>query len=242
MIDRRRGQGIRTWRLGAGIALAVAAAAAGAHAQTPPAATGGAAAPAAAPAARKGPPAAVTFYGSPTSPISGGVAIPAGAAFVWTSGTVPPVAKADAPAGDIARFGDTKTQAAGVLKAIETQLAGARPDDGRRGLPARLPRRRSRQGRDRYRRLERGLPGGVRHGRQPDQAGPLDGRRLGARQPALADRRSRPSRSIRRRSPTCATTPESCRPPDLAACMGTSLLEEAPWQAIGCRDAMCSAG
>ena len=124
MIDRRRGQGIRTWRLGAGIALAVAAAAAGAQAQTPPAATGGAAAPAAAPAARKGPPAAVTFYGSPTSPISGGVAIPAGAAFVWTSGTVPPVAKADAPAGDIARFGDTKTQAAGVLKAIETQLAG----------------------------------------------------------------------------------------------------------------------
>jgi enamine deaminase RidA (YjgF/YER057c/UK114 family) len=51
------------------------------------------------------------------------VAIPAGAAFVWTSGTVPPVVKADAPAGDVARFGDTKTQAAGVLKAIETQLA-----------------------------------------------------------------------------------------------------------------------
>jgi enamine deaminase RidA (YjgF/YER057c/UK114 family) len=77
----------------------------------------------AAAAAPKAPPAAVTFYGSPTSPISGGVAIPAGAAFVWTSGVGPPVVKADAPAGDIARYGDTKTQAAGVLKIIETQLA-----------------------------------------------------------------------------------------------------------------------
>jgi len=116
MIERRRGQGIQTWRLGAGIALAMAAATAGAQAQTSPPATGG--------PLRAAGAAAVTFYGSPTSPISGGVAIPAGAAFVWTSGTVPPVAKADAPAGDIARFGDTKAQAAGVLKAIETQLAG----------------------------------------------------------------------------------------------------------------------
>ena len=124
MIDHRRGQGILTRHLGAAIALAVTAAAAGARAQTPPAATAGAAASTTAPAARKGPPATVTFYGSPTSPISAGVAIPAGAAFVWTSGTVPPVARADAPAGDSARFGDTKTQAAGVLKAIETQLAG----------------------------------------------------------------------------------------------------------------------
>lgn len=97
----------------AAIALTVAPAAAQAQATapTPPAAT------------RKAPPEAVTFYGSPTSPISGGVVIPSGAAFVWTSGTVPPVVKADAPAGDRERFGDTKTQAAGVLKAIETQLA-----------------------------------------------------------------------------------------------------------------------
>jgi enamine deaminase RidA (YjgF/YER057c/UK114 family) len=89
------------------------AAAAAANAQTP--------APASPPP--KPPPAAVTFYGSPTSPISAGVALPSGAAFVWTSGTVPPVVKADAPAGDIARFGDTKTQAIGTLKAIESQLA-----------------------------------------------------------------------------------------------------------------------
>jgi enamine deaminase RidA (YjgF/YER057c/UK114 family) len=125
MIDRRRGQGSRRWCLGAGIALAVTGAAHGAYAQTPPAATAPAPGPAAAPApvTRKPPPTAVTFYGSPTSPIAGGVAIPAGAAWVWTSGTGPPVVNKDAPAGDIARFGDTKTQARGVLKSIETQLA-----------------------------------------------------------------------------------------------------------------------
>jgi len=102
------------------------------QAQTPapaPAATAAAApAPpaAAAPpvtAVKKAPPEAVTFYGSPSSPISGGVVIPAGAAFVWTSGTVPPTVNPDAPAGDRARFGDTKTQAAGILKTFETQLA-----------------------------------------------------------------------------------------------------------------------
>ena len=79
-----------------------------------------AAAPAPAPAA--GPPVEVTFYGNPSSPISSGVLIPAGRAAVWVSGTTPPVIKADAPAGSPERFGDTRTQAAGVLKAIETQL------------------------------------------------------------------------------------------------------------------------
>ena len=69
------------------------------------------------------PPTDVKFYGSPNSPISSGVLIPPGRASIWVSGTVPPVLKADAPAGSRERFGDTKTQAAGVLKAIETQLA-----------------------------------------------------------------------------------------------------------------------
>jgi enamine deaminase RidA (YjgF/YER057c/UK114 family) len=104
------------WRAGsaaAAIAMTIAPAAAQAQAT--------AAAPPA--AARKAPPEAVTFYGSPSSPISGGVVIPSGAAFVWTSGTVPPAVKPDAPAGDRERFGDTKTQAAGVLETIETQLA-----------------------------------------------------------------------------------------------------------------------
>ena len=73
--------------------------------------------------AASGPPAAVRFYGNPSSPISGGVAIPANAAFVWTSGTVPPVADPQAKPDSPARFGDTKTQAVGVLQAIEKQLA-----------------------------------------------------------------------------------------------------------------------
>ena len=77
------------------------------------------AAPAAASAAVKD----VTFYGSPTGVISSGVVIPAGRASVWISGTTPPVLKAEAPAGSRDRFGDTKTQAAGILKTIETQLA-----------------------------------------------------------------------------------------------------------------------
>jgi len=134
MIDRRHGQGISMWRLGAGLALAVTGAAQGAYAQAPPTAAAPAAtAPATAPPAaqapapvtvtRKAPPAAVAFYGSPTSPISGGVAIPPGAAWVWTSGTGPSVVNKEAPATDIARWGDTKTQARGILKSIETQLA-----------------------------------------------------------------------------------------------------------------------
>jgi enamine deaminase RidA (YjgF/YER057c/UK114 family) len=64
----------------------------------------------------------VKFYGTPTSPISAGVVIPAGAAQVWVSGTTPPILKADAAAGSRERYGDTKTQAAGILRAIETQL------------------------------------------------------------------------------------------------------------------------
>jgi enamine deaminase RidA (YjgF/YER057c/UK114 family) len=76
-----------------------------------------------APAAAAAPPAEVTFYGGPSSPISSGVIIPPGRASIWISGTVPPVLKADAPAGSRERYGDTKTQAAGILKSIETQLA-----------------------------------------------------------------------------------------------------------------------
>jgi enamine deaminase RidA (YjgF/YER057c/UK114 family) len=64
----------------------------------------------------------VKFYGNPSSPISSGVIVPAGHAQLWISGTTPPVLKADAPAGSRARYGDTKTQAAGILKNIETQL------------------------------------------------------------------------------------------------------------------------
>src|SRR5262245_53260564 len=67
-------------------------------------------------------PGQVTFYGAPTAAISSGVVIPPGSAFVWTSGTTPAVAKADAPAGSRERFGDTRTQAASILKNIAGQL------------------------------------------------------------------------------------------------------------------------
>lgn len=73
--------------------------------------------------AKKAPPAEVTFYGNPAGVISSGVVIPAGRASVWISGTTPPLLKAEAPVGSRERFGDTKTQAAGILKSIETQLA-----------------------------------------------------------------------------------------------------------------------
>jgi enamine deaminase RidA (YjgF/YER057c/UK114 family) len=89
--------------------LALVAAAAAAAAQPP--ATAGAAAPT-----------EVQFYGNPSSPISSGVVIPAGHALVWTSGTVPGVADANAERGSRARFGDTYTQAKSVLGRIEEQL------------------------------------------------------------------------------------------------------------------------
>lgn len=71
--------------------------------------------------AQGGPPSKVTFTGG-RGQISNTVAIPANAAVVWTSGTVPSVADTAAPAGSRARFGDTKTQAISVLQAIEARL------------------------------------------------------------------------------------------------------------------------
>ena len=71
--------------------------------------------------AQGGPPSKVTFTGGRGN-ISNTVAIPANAAVVWTSGTVPSVADTSAPADSRARYGDTKTQAVSVLKAIEARL------------------------------------------------------------------------------------------------------------------------
>lgn len=71
--------------------------------------------------AQGGPPSKVTFTGG-RGVISNTVAIPANAAVVWTSGTVPSVADTSAPAGSRARYGDTKTQAISVLQAIEARL------------------------------------------------------------------------------------------------------------------------
>ena len=64
----------------------------------------------------------IAFYGNPSSPISGGVVIPPGRAWVWTSGTVPAVADQNAERGSRERYGDTRTQAASVLSRIATQL------------------------------------------------------------------------------------------------------------------------
>lgn len=68
------------------------------------------------------PPSSTTFYGNPASSISGGVVIPADTAYLYTSGTVPPVLNKDGST-IYERYGDTKTQAVGILKSIEKQLA-----------------------------------------------------------------------------------------------------------------------
>lgn len=68
------------------------------------------------------PPSSTTFYGNPASSISGGVIIPADTAYLYTSGTVPPVLNKDGST-IYERYGDTKTQAVGILKSIEKQLA-----------------------------------------------------------------------------------------------------------------------
>ena len=71
------------------------------------------------------PPAEVSFSGPTSSPISAAVAVPAGRAFFFTSGTPPPALDEKAPAGSPERYGDTKTQGLGALKLIEARLKEA---------------------------------------------------------------------------------------------------------------------
>ncbi|MGA7439855.1 MAG: RidA family protein [Luteibacter sp.] len=59
-----------------------------------------------------------------TFPISAAVEVPAGKTLVFLSGTVPPVADANAPKDTPQAYGDTKTQTVGVLTSIEKQLKG----------------------------------------------------------------------------------------------------------------------
>lgn len=61
----------------------------------------------------------VSFYGSPSSPISSGAVVPAGKQLLWTSGVTAGVADSTAAEGSYARFGDTKTQAINILKSLE---------------------------------------------------------------------------------------------------------------------------
>ena len=61
--------------------------------------------------------------GPPEFPISASVEVPAGSRLVYVSGTVPDPVDASAPAGSVARFGDTAAQTRSVLRKIEAQLA-----------------------------------------------------------------------------------------------------------------------
>jgi enamine deaminase RidA (YjgF/YER057c/UK114 family) len=55
-------------------------------------------------------------------PIATSVEVPPGSRVVYVSGTVPDVADPAAPAGSVARFGDTATQTRSVLRRIEAAL------------------------------------------------------------------------------------------------------------------------
>lgn len=67
------------------------------------------------------PPAEIMFAGEPSSPIAAGVALPAGRALFWTSGTVP-AAVDRSGASARARYGDTYTQGVSCLKNIAAVL------------------------------------------------------------------------------------------------------------------------
>ena len=64
----------------------------------------------------------IAFQGESTSPIAGGVGVPAGRAYFWTSGTVPSAIKADG-ATIYERYGDTYAQGVSCLKNIAAALA-----------------------------------------------------------------------------------------------------------------------
>lgn len=58
-------------------------------------------------------------------PIASSVRVPAGTELIFLSGTLADVVKPDAPAGSVARLGDTETQAASVLGKLEKELAAS---------------------------------------------------------------------------------------------------------------------
>ncbi|MBV9931684.1 MAG: RidA family protein [Alphaproteobacteria bacterium] len=67
---------------------------------------------------------AVRHVGPAEAPIAAAVDVPAGARTVYLSGNVPDVADPAAPAGSVARYGDTAAQTRSILAKIEKQLAG----------------------------------------------------------------------------------------------------------------------
>lgn len=67
---------------------------------------------------------AVRHVGPADGPIAAAVDVPAGARTVYLSGNVPDVADPAAPAGSVARYGDTAAQTRSILAKIDKQLAG----------------------------------------------------------------------------------------------------------------------
>ena len=64
----------------------------------------------------------VRRVGAAEAPISASVEVPAGSRLVYVSGTVPDPVDANAPAGSVARYGDTVTQTRSVLGKVAAQL------------------------------------------------------------------------------------------------------------------------
>jgi enamine deaminase RidA (YjgF/YER057c/UK114 family) len=62
-------------------------------------------------------------YPSPTAFIASTVTVPAGSELIFLSGQLPDVADTTAPAGTVAAYGDTETQAASTFAKIERLLA-----------------------------------------------------------------------------------------------------------------------
>ncbi|KAG2450980.1 hypothetical protein HYH02_004252 [Chlamydomonas schloesseri] len=72
-----------------------------------------------------GAPTAVTRYGAAASSILSGVTVPGTHAVYWSSGTVPAIKNASAPAGSRERFGNTTEQAISIMNRLSTLLAEA---------------------------------------------------------------------------------------------------------------------
>ena len=64
----------------------------------------------------------VVYRGNPSSMISSSVTIPAGKKYFYSSGTLGPIIDSAAVAGSRKRYGDTKTQAIGILEKFKADL------------------------------------------------------------------------------------------------------------------------
>jgi enamine deaminase RidA (YjgF/YER057c/UK114 family) len=65
----------------------------------------------------------VIYRGNPASAISSSVTVPSGKKYYFSSGTLGPTIDSTAAAGSRERYGDTKTQALGILEKFKTDLA-----------------------------------------------------------------------------------------------------------------------